>query len=79
VTTQTDLREQPVTQVQASRFAYRGASAVPEPAGRAAQAYAEVDLSGGAGKYDFDAATVAIVSGIVVFKLLMLSVLIVAF
>jgi hypothetical protein len=41
--------------------------------------YAEIDLPGSAEARDFDIATVAIVASIILFKLLMLSVLVVAF
>jgi hypothetical protein len=41
--------------------------------------YADIELPGTAKARDFDMATIAIVASIVLFKLLMLSVLIVAF
>jgi hypothetical protein len=41
--------------------------------------YADIELPGTAKAKDFDVATIAIVTSIVLFKLLMLSVLIVAF
>ena len=41
--------------------------------------YADIELPGTSEAKDFDMATVAVVAAIVVFKLLMLSVLIVAF
>ena len=70
--TKTDLRERPVVPIGQTLLFRKPASA---PA--ATQAYSEIELSV-AGHRDFDAGTVAIVAGIVIFKLLMLSVLFVA-
>jgi hypothetical protein len=72
VITKTDLRERPAAPIGQTLLFREPASA---PA--ATQAYSEIELSV-AGRRDFDAGTVAIVAGIVIFKLLMLSVLFVA-
>ena len=54
------------------------AESAPRPLSRPDLAYAELELSG-AEASDFDWRTIAIVAGIIIFKLLMLSVLLVAF
>jgi hypothetical protein len=74
VFTKTDLRQQPVTQIGEALRLRSGATA---PA--AMPAYSQIELPGATRRSDFDAGTVAIVASIVMFKLLMLSVLFVAF
>jgi hypothetical protein len=54
------------------------ADSAPRPISRPDLAYAELELPG-AEASDFDWRTIAIVAGIIIFKLLMLSVLLVAF
>jgi hypothetical protein len=73
VITKTDLREQPVARIGEGLLSRPRASAAGPT-----QGYSEIELSV-ANRADFDTGTVAIVGGIVLFKLLMLSVLFIAF
>jgi hypothetical protein len=71
VITKTDLREQPVARIGEGLLSRPRASAAGPT-----QGYSEIELSV-ANRADFDTGT--IVGGIVLFKLLMLSVLFIAF
>ena len=80
VNVQTNLRDwQPPRHRERIAFTSAGEPARPQPDSSFVGDYADIELDGTAKRSDFDMGTVAIVGSIIVFKLLMLSVLLVAF
>ena len=80
VNVQTNLRDwQPARDRERIAFSRAGEPAGPRPETGFVGDYADIELGGAAKRSDFDMGTVAIVGSIIVFKLLMLSVLLVAF
>jgi len=80
VNVQTNLRDwQTPRDRKRIAFSSAGEPARPQPDSSFVGDYADIELDGTAKRSDFDVGTVAIVGSIIVFKLLMLSVLLVAF
>lgn len=74
------MQNQAIRHVVGSKAVPLRAAAAAPPYGRPAnQDYADIDLPASARTSDFDLATIAIAGSIILFKLLMLSVLLVAF